>query len=118
MNRKNRVQKLRQGLDEKQIDAVFISQPENRRYLSGFDGSAGFLLVTPRDKILATDFRYTSQAKNQAPDYEIFTITNDISKWFPKLVAGLKIKRLGFEAGHVSFALHRQLCDIKKSPGR
>jgi len=112
MSLKNRIQRLRQGLDEKQIDAVFISQPENRRYLSGFDGSAGFLLITPKDKILATDFRYTAQAKNQAPDYEIFLVTNDINDWFPQLVAELKIKRLGFEAGHVSFALHRQLCDI------
>jgi Xaa-Pro aminopeptidase len=112
MSLKNRIQKLRQGLDESGLDGIFISQAENRRYLSGFDGSAGFLLVTPRGKILATDFRYTSQAKNQAHDYEIFATTNDISDWFPKLVAELKIKRLGFEAGHISFALHRQLCDI------
>ncbi len=112
MSLKNRIQKLRQGLDESELDGIFISQPENRRYLSGFDGSAGFLLVTPKDKILATDFRYTAQAKNQARDYEIFAITNDISDWFPKLVAELKIKRLGFEAGHISFALHHQLCDI------
>ncbi len=112
MSRENRIQKLRQGLDERQIDGIFISQPENRRYLSGFEGSAGFLLITPKDKILATDFRYTVQAKNQARDYEIFATTNDISDWFPQLVAELKIKRLGFEAGHISFALHRQLCDI------
>jgi Xaa-Pro aminopeptidase len=114
MSLKNRIQKLRQALDEKQIDGIFISQAENRRYLSGFDGSAGFLLVTAKNKILATDFRYTSQAKSQAPDYEIFTIANDIDSWFPKLVAELKIKRLGFEAGDISFARHRQLCDILK----
>jgi Xaa-Pro aminopeptidase len=114
MSLKNRIQKLRQALDEKQIDGIFISQAESRRYLSGFDGSAGFLLVTAKNKILATDFRYTSQAKSQAPDYEIFTIANDIDSWFPKLVAELKIKRLGFEAGDISFARHRQLCDILK----
>jgi len=108
----DRIQKLRRALSEREIDGIFISQPENRRYLSGFDGSAGFLLVTPKNKILATDFRYITQAKNQAPDYEIFPITNDIDNWFPRLVAELEIKRLGFEAGHVTFALHRQLCDI------
>ncbi len=109
---KDRIQRLSQGLDEREIDGIFISQPENRRYLSGFNGSAGFLLVTPQDKILATDFRYLAQAKSQAPDYEIFPITNDISQWFPKLMAELDIKRLGFEAGYLTFALHRQLCDI------
>jgi Xaa-Pro aminopeptidase len=113
MNRKNRLRRLRQGLDEGKLDAVFISQPENRCYLSGFDGSAGFLLITPEDKILATDSRYTLQAKDQT-DYEIFTITNELSKWLPKLVAELKIKRLGFEAGHITFALYHQLYDILK----
>jgi Xaa-Pro aminopeptidase len=113
MNRKNRVRRLREGLGEGELDGIFISQPENRRYLSGFDGSAGFLLITPEDKILATDSRYTLQAKDQT-DCEIFTITNELSKWLPKLVAELKIKRLGFEAGHITFALHHQLYDILK----
>jgi Xaa-Pro aminopeptidase len=109
---KNRIQKLRQGLAEKELDGIFISQPENRRYLSGFDGSAGFLVITPKKNILATDFRYLAQAKSQAPNYEIFPITNDTSHWFPKLTAELKIKRLGFEAEHTAFAQHRRLCDI------
>ncbi len=70
----NRLQKLRQGLAEKEIDAILISQPENRYYLSGFDGSSGSLVITPQNAILATDFRYIEQAKAQAPDYEIFRI--------------------------------------------
>jgi Xaa-Pro aminopeptidase len=112
VNFKSRLQKLSQGLGEREIDGILISQPENRRYLSGFDGSAGFLLVTPQKNILATDFRYLAQAKSQAPDYKIFPITGDIGYWFPHLVAELDIKRLGFEGGHLTFAQHRQLCDI------
>jgi len=112
MSLKNRRRKLRQGLAEKEIDAIFISQPENRRYLSGFDGSSGYLLITPQDTILATDFRYLQQAKIQAPDYEIFQIIGDIVDWFPRLVAELNMKKLGFEAGHITFALHHQLSDI------
>ena len=116
MSLKNRLQKLRQRLAEKKIDAILISQPENRYYLSGFDGSSGYLLITPQSTILATDFRYLEQAKTQAPDYEIFPITNDIADWFPKLITELGLKRLGFEAGHVTFALHRKLTDILKPP--
>jgi len=114
MSLKNRLQKLRQRLAEKEIDAILISQPENRYYLSGFDGSCGYLLITPRNTILATDFRYLEQAKTQAPDYEIFPITNDLADWFPRLIAELDLKRLGFEAGHVTFAMHRKLTDILK----
>ncbi|MEE9520963.1 MAG: aminopeptidase P family protein [Dehalococcoidales bacterium] len=109
---KNRLQRLRQRLAEKEIDAIFISQPENRRYFSGFDGSSGYLLITPQNAILATDFRYIEQAKLQAPDYEVFRVKGDIGGWFPKLTAGLNLKKLGFEAGHITFSLYQQLSDI------
>jgi len=98
-------------LAEKEIDGILVSQPENRYYLSGFDGSAGFLLVTAKDTILATDFRYIEQASKQAPDYEVFRITNDVAAWFPELVTGANLRRLGFEAGHVTFAMYRRLTE-------
>jgi Xaa-Pro aminopeptidase len=44
---------LRQALQERELDGILISQPENRRYLSGFAGSAGYLLITAQDKVLA-----------------------------------------------------------------
>jgi len=109
---KSRLEKLLAGLGEKGLDGILISQPENRRYLSGFDGSAGFLIITRNRSILATDSRYTVQAKSQAPEYEIFTLTGDIGGWFPGLAAGLNIKRLGFEGEHLTFSLYRRLCDI------
>ncbi|MFC2004058.1 M24 family metallopeptidase [Chloroflexota bacterium] len=108
----NRLKKLRQSLVEKEIDAIFVSQPENRYYLSGFDGSSGYLLITPQDAVLATDFRYIEQAKTQAPDYQIFQIIGNMPDWFPRLVAGLNSSRLGFEAGDITFAMYRQLSDI------
>lgn len=108
----SRVQKLRLKLVELGIDAIFISQPENRYYLSGFDGSAGFLLITENKAVLATDFRYTEQAKSQAPDYEIYKITNDMARWFPELITDLNIKKLGFEAGHITFDMYRRMKDI------
>jgi len=111
----NRLKKLRQSFAEKEIDSIFVSQPENRYYLSGFDGSSGFLLITPQNAILATDFRYIEQARTQAPDYEIFRITNDIADWLPGLVTDLNPGRLGFEAGHITFALYRQLTDIQNN---
>ena len=112
MSLKSRLNKLRQELADKEVDAFFISQPENRYYLSGFDGSDGFLLITSQNTILATDFRYIEQVRRQAPDYEIFQITNNIADWFPRLVAEFNLRRLGFEAGHITFALYQQLTDV------
>lgn len=109
---KSRLEKLLGGLGEKGLDGILISQPENRYYLSGFDGSAGFLIITQNRSILATDSRYTVQAKSQAPDYETFPVTSDIGVWFPELAAGLNIKRLGLEGEHLTLSLYRRLCDI------
>jgi len=110
----SRLQKLRHKLAEQEISAILISQPENRYYLSGFNGSAGFLLITEQRAILATDFRYIEQARAQAPDYEVFRITNTMSHWFPELIAGVDLKKLGFETEHITFAMYRQLSDILK----
>lgn len=108
----SRLKKLRQRLAEKEIEAILISQPENRYYLSGFDGSDGFLLIAPKSRILATDFRYLEQAKRQAPGYDIFEIAGDMGTWLPKLIDGLGLRSLGFEAGHISFATYHRIKDI------
>ena len=109
---KSRIKKLAGKLGEKGLDGILISQPENRRYLSGFDGSAGFLIITPDKNVLATDSRYTTQAGSQAPDYEILPVTGDIGGWLPTLASELKLKRLGFEGEYLSLGLYRRLCDI------
>ncbi len=110
----SRLSNLRQEISRRGLDAILVSQPENRRYLSGFTGSAGFLLVTDQDAVLATDFRYTEQATTQAPDYKIFQISGALSAWLPELIANLDNGRLGFEDRHVTFSLYRQLSNILK----
>jgi len=113
----NRIQKLRQALAAKEIEAILISQPENRYYLSGFDGSAGFLLITPTNTVLATDSRYTEQARGEAPDYEVFRTSGDIARWLPDAAAGLNLSRLGFEAADITLASYRQTSEAVKKAG-
>ncbi|MFC1926510.1 M24 family metallopeptidase [Chloroflexota bacterium] len=99
----NRLSKLRDKLGESNLDALIISQRENRRYLSGFVGSAGFLIVSQDRAVLATDFRYVEQAQYQAPDCDIIRIEGDPAKWFPRLVSDIGVLRLGFEARDFSY---------------
>ncbi len=113
----NRLLKLRQKLAEKEIDGILISQPENRYYLSGFDGSSGYLLVTPQNIVLATDFRYVEQAKAQAPACRLFQITGNTADWLPRLLTELNLSRLGFEAGHVTLSWHRELSEVLNKAG-
>ena len=105
----NRLQHLREALAENEIDGIFISQAENRSYLSGFHGSAGFLFITEKTAILATDFRYTEQAVSQAPDFEILRIGAGLGDWFAGMVSEHRVKRLGFESSDVSYLFHSML---------
>ena len=115
----SRVEKLRRKLEQQAVDAILISQPENRYYLSGFTGSSGFLLITSKDKVLATDFRYIEQVKIEASDYEILKIAGGPDKWIPELLSAHNITRLGFEAEDLTVSICHLFTDIlcKVSPG-
>ncbi len=109
---KNRLQKLRAQFAARYIDGMFVSQPENRYYVSGFTGSDGYLIISADAAVLATDFRYTEQAGRQAPGYEILRISSDLASWFPDVVSRLNIEKLGFESGFMTYALFQRLLDL------
>lgn len=102
---KQRIEKLRAKMAEKNYDGVLVTQAENRRYMSGFTGSSGYLVISQKEAVLLTDFRYTEQAGLQSPDYRVQQISNDFSKWFPQLIDDLGIKRLAFDAYDVSYSM-------------
>ncbi len=107
MNR--RVDKLREKLEALGLDALLVSQPQNRRYISGFTGSAGYLLITPTDAVIATDFRYYEQAVQEAPGFRLHQATGSVETWLPGLLVGLGGKKLAFESADVTLSLYRTL---------
>ena len=100
-----RLLKLREALQEKELDAILISTDENRRYVSGFSGSAGYLLVSQDDAVLATDFRYVEQAGRQSPDFRVERIAGGHA-WLPKLTAEIGVKRVGFESQQMTYSAY------------
>lgn len=101
-----KLQNLRQKIEEAELDALLISSPENRRYMSGFTGSAGWLLISPHNATLATDFRYIEQAGRQSPEYEVRRTMPGLA-WFPEWTAEHEVKRIGFESQDVTVAVHQ-----------
>jgi Xaa-Pro aminopeptidase len=97
-----RLAKVRDILTEHELDAILISQPENRRYLSGFTGSAGVLLISAERAVLATDFRYFEQVARESPGFELAKITGKFSEGVRDLLNEIGIERLGFESQHVT----------------
>jgi Xaa-Pro aminopeptidase len=104
----NRLQRLRRLIVKKGLDGLVVSQPDNVRYLSGFTGS-GWLLISGRDGVLATDFRYTEQARQESPGFEITQIKQEPHNWLPDLALDLGWRRLGFEANHTSYDAYQKL---------
>ena len=106
-----RLRKLRTAIAKRGLDALLLSQPENLRYLSGFAGSSGWLLISGQNAILATDFRYVEQAKGESPDFEIIQTKRELRNWLPGLVSDLGWYKLGFEADFVSYDSYHKLSE-------
>ncbi|WP_033715713.1 aminopeptidase P family N-terminal domain-containing protein, partial [Mycobacterium avium] len=73
MTHSQRRDRLRARLEADGLDALLVTDLINVRYLSGFTGSNGALLVFADDRppVLATDGRYRTQAAEQAPDLDV-----------------------------------------------
>ena len=117
MSATDRLTRLRESLAGREVDAILISAPENRRYVSGFTGSAGYLIVSEDDAVLATDFRYVEQAGRQAPGFRVERI-GAAYDWLPTVTSKMGVRRLGFEAHDLTVATHTRLAKaIKDSNG-
>jgi len=121
-----RLAKLRAKMAEVGLDGLLVSAPvddtfknvgANRRYLSGFTGSAGTLLITAEAAFIAVDFRYYEQAQREAPDFTLFPASGSLDTWFASLVrtAGLTGERLGFQPGDITVATHQTMTKAVKA---
>ena len=118
-----RIEQLRKNLQQENIDAFLILIEENRRYLSGFTGedtqfdeSAGALLITSDNLILATDARFEIQAKQEAPAYDVVIYQKGLVKELPGLLKSMKTRRLGFESRRMSHEIYtRILQELEKT---
>ena len=108
-----RLQWLVDALGQRELDGMLVSRPENRRYLSGFTGSAGYLLASNDRAELATDSRYTQQASDQAPDFQVVPSQSGWD-WLVKSLQTSGLSRLGFESEHLTVAEHHRLLESIK----
>ena len=111
----NRLRSLRGTFDALEVDTVWIIQPENRRYLSGFkaaDGqlneSSGSLFITSNQALLLTDSRYTTQAQQEARGFEVITHRQSLIDAFPEIFDRLNTRRLGFEGCYLIWDLYQK----------
>lgn len=106
-----RLERLRKSMSELQIEALLVASGVNRTYLTGFVGTAGHVIVTQQRAMLLTDFRYVTQAKEQAPDYEVIEHAAKPAATMLELLRAANVTKLGFEQQHVSFGAYQSYAE-------
>ncbi len=107
MNYLRRQKAIEKEISRRRWDAMLVTHPANLRYLCGFTGSAGALLLFTagtRRPAFFTDGRYTEQARQEVQRARV-TISRQAPAGFAaRHAARLKLRNLGVEAEHTSLA--------------
>ena len=104
----SRLKNIRDKFNDFGIDALLVNSVDNRRYLSGFTGTAGTLIISRDQAVLATDFRYIEQANGQSPDFRVLRTFGGL-EWLTNLLSEMGVNNLGFESQHLSYAMHQNI---------
>ena len=98
-----------------EVDALLVSHLPNVRYLTGFTGSNGQVVVGRSESVFLTDGRYQEQSRREVPDVERVTYLQGLEEPLSAVCARLGVSRLGFEANELTVRRHEQL--VAKLPG-
>ncbi|KRE98543.1 Xaa-Pro dipeptidase [Paenibacillus sp. Soil766] len=98
-----RIERLRESMQQQELPALLITNAYNRTYVSGFTGSSGYVLITLDRAILLTDFRYMTQAPQQAKLFEVVEHKAKAIESVRELLQQQGITKLGFEQSDVSY---------------
>src|SRR5215469_432121 len=106
MNYKRRSEAVREALESRRLDALVANSLPNIRYLCGFTGSSGLLIVGRRENVFCTDGRYGEQAHLEVQGARVRIVKGKsafetAAAWLSKQS---KVRRIGIEAAHLTVA--------------
>lgn len=107
----NRLELLRTKMQQGGLQAFVISSTSNRRWLSGFTGSSGTLVVGLHKAWLLVDFRYIEQASQQAAHLECIKTTK-LTEQLQALLEEAAATQVGFESNHVTYTAWEKLQEV------
>lgn len=87
------------------LDALIVTDLTNVRYLAGYVGTNGILVVGPGHRVLLTDSRYMSDARERTRGVEVVLAGRDL---MDRLADSVPSGRVGVEAEQVSMARHER----------
>jgi Xaa-Pro aminopeptidase len=105
MDYKARLERAKSSIDDAHLTAVVVTHLPNIRYLCGFSGSAGVLVVSDRGSVLFTDGRYTQQAREEVQGVRVRIARKPallaVGEWLQKRSS---LRGIAIEAAHISLA--------------
>ncbi|HJP82305.1 MAG TPA: Xaa-Pro peptidase family protein [Fimbriimonadaceae bacterium] len=98
--------RLRAAMSEANIPAMLVSDIASVKWVTGFTGSFGYVIVTASDALFMTDSRYAIQVGEQVKEMPNawFQSPVTLDDFLAEQVSNLGITKLGFEATSVTFA--------------
>lgn len=107
----SRISALQAKLKEENIDAMLIASEENRRYLSGFTGTFGYVLLSQREGWFLTDSRYILQAKEQVKELKVGLLEHfDLPLALKQIMDTRELATLAVEANRITLDFYQGLC--------
>jgi Xaa-Pro aminopeptidase len=95
--------RLLAGLEDLGTQAFLITRLPNVRYLTGFSGSNGQLILTAQDGVFLTDGRYAVQSGREVPGLTRQIYSGDMVPPIARTLAGLGLKRVAFESADMTY---------------
>ncbi len=110
MNISNLQKTLKKG------EAYLVSSPENRRYLTNFSSSDGYLLVTADEAVFMTDSRYIEAAEKTVKDCSEIVRLNSLSAQLPVYIKKLCITKIMTESARLTVEEFNRIAKIAGCP--
>ncbi len=103
LSNKETFSKINQIFEELKVEGIITNNPFSLRYISGFTGGEGFLLLTKNKNYLLTDSRYTIMAKEEAKGFKVIEIKKAYTEHLNSLFEQESIRYIGFEGNHLTY---------------
>jgi Xaa-Pro aminopeptidase len=96
-----RRRRLLERLAELELEALFVTRLPNVRYLTGFSGSNGQVLIAPEATVFFTDGRYDEQSRREVAEAERVVYLEGLPP-VGERAAAIGLLRIGFESAGVT----------------
>lgn len=108
----DRMSRIRSDIPGFSVDAILFLNIRNIRYLTGFTGSDGALLIGPERSVLMVDGRYTHQAEKEVNDAAVFEY-KEKNEGIAAILADTGLKTIGFDAMAMNVQTYLKLKKLK-----